>query len=316
MKLLVYIVFICFVFLTACKDSPIEANQGNRDNIIQEVIDQTNLDTLSYFVRLLSGEIPVNINGTTHLIYSRHKNHIGNNLSGELLFQILNNYGHDVRDQWFSKTGRNIYATQRGLEFPDQYYILCAHYDSMPDSSVSPGADDNASGTAAVLEAARILKSYQIKYSLIYALWDEEEQGLVGAFNYAYQARSNGDDILGVINLDMIGWDSNNDGRFWINVRDTANSTHLSERMVQIHDDYEIGLSPQVLNPGSGSDNVAFWYYGFSAIGVEEMYGEDWNTNYHKSSDQIIYFNLSYFESLTQLLIGTAASLAEVQEQN
>jgi Zn-dependent M28 family amino/carboxypeptidase len=182
----------------------------------------------------------------------------------------------------------------------------------MPDSSISPGADDNASGTAAVLEAARILQNYTTKYSLIYALWDEEEQGLIGAYNYTIMAWNSNENIMGVINMDMLGWDSNDDGRFWINVRDTANSVQMSERMLQINDQYNVGLSPQILNPGSGSDNLVFWYYGFAALGIEEMYGEDWNDHYHLVSDTIDKFNMNYFHKISKLVIGTTVSLAEV----
>ena len=212
----------------------------------------------------------------------------------------------------FSAIGSNVIGIKTGTTYPENHYIICAHYDSMPDSSLSPGADDNASGTAAVLEAARILQNYSTKYSVIFALWDEEEQGLLGATHYAESAQNNYDNIEGVINMDMIAWDSNDDGRFYINVRDIGNSTYMSDQMVEIHDNYSIGLSPQVLIPGSGSDNLAFWWYGFAAIGIEEMYGEDWNDHYHLTSDTLDKFNLNYFYKISKLVISTTASLAEV----
>jgi len=270
------------------------------------------LDSLSHFVDVLSGETPANINGNFHTISTRHTNYPGNNIAAEYIHNKLEDFGLILSNQIFSITGRNVYGLQTGTEYPDQHYIICAHYDSMPDSSLSPGADDNASGTAAVLEAARIMQNYSTEYSVIYALWDEEEQGLIGARNYAHRARTNNENIVGVINMDMIAWDSNDDGRFWVNVRDTANSVHMTDRMVEIHDNYNIGLSPQILNPGSGSDNVPFWWYGFPAIGIEEMYGEDWNDHYHLTSDTIDKFNMDYFHKISQLVIGTTASLANV----
>jgi len=311
MRKLSFIFLIVLILLYSCEDNPTE-NKLVEVDLIENIILATDLDSLNHVVDILSGEVSVNINGSITTINSRHKNYPGNNVAADYIYQKLQQYGLDVSNHNFSGTGRNVYGVQTGTEYPDQHYIICAHYDSMPDSSLSPGADDNASGTAAVLEAARILQNYSTKYSVIYALWDEEEQGLVGAFNYAFRARENSENIVGVINMDMIGWDSNDDGRFWVNVRDTANSVHMSDRMIQIHDQYNIGLSPQLLNPGSGSDNVAFWLYGFPAIGIEEMYGEDWNDHYHLTSDRFQYFNLSYFYSLSRLVIGTLASLAEV----
>jgi len=311
MKNCIILFSIVLLMFFSCEDNPTK-NKVIEQDLIENIILDTDLDSLTHFVDILSGEIPANINGTVTTISSRHKNYPGNNIAANYIYQKLSNYGLIVSNQNFSTTGRNVYGKQTGTEYPDQHYIICAHYDSMPDSSLSPGADDNASGTAAVLEAARILKNYSTKYSIIYALWDEEEQGLIGALNYAHRAQNNNENIVGVINMDMLGWDSNNDGRFWINVRDTANSVHLSDRMVQIHANYNIGLSPQVLNPGSGSDNLAFWWFGFPAIGVEEMYGEDWNDHYHLTSDRIEYFNQNYFHNLSKLVIGTTASLADV----
>lgn len=196
-----------------------------------------------------------------------------------------------------------------GRLVPDSSYIICAHYDCYPDSSIAPGADDNASGVAAVLEAARVLSEYNPDYTVIYALWDEEEQGLHGSGFYAANARGTNQGIAGVINIDMIGWDSNNDGRFYVNVKDTSSSRYLSERLLEVHDIFEFDFEPVLLNPGSGSDNLVFWYYGFGAIGVEEMYGEDWNEYYHTTCYRLEHFNLAYFEDCSRLLTGTLAAL-------
>ena len=73
---------------------------------------------------------------------------------------------------------------------PNQQIIICAHFDSKPYSGPAPGADDNGSGTSAVLEAARILSKYKTDYTIIYALWDNEEIGLRGSAYYAQQASS------------------------------------------------------------------------------------------------------------------------------
>ena len=112
----------------------------------------------------------------------------------------------------------------------------------------------------------------------------------------------------------MIGWDSNNDGKFYINVRDTTQSAQVADRMVSIHNQFHIGLSPQVLNPGSGSDNLPFMYFGFSAVGVEEMYGSDWNANYHTTNDRLVQFNMQYFYKCASLCIVSLSSLAEMKE--
>ena len=76
---------------------------------------------------------------------------------------------------------------------------------------VDYGADDNASGCAAILETARILEPYQFDRTIVYAFWDEEEIGLYGSEDYASGASENSIDIKAVVNLDMIAWDEDND---------------------------------------------------------------------------------------------------------
>ena len=152
--------------------------------VVQSVIDQTNIDSLTYFVKELSGEVQTIINGTPYTIVSRHWNNASNDKAADYIKEKLDSYGLVTYDQPFSSTGRNVYGVQLGSQYPNKQYIICAHYDDMPSGSVAPGADDNGSGTAAVLEAARIFTQYDSKYTIIYALWDEEERGLYGSAYY------------------------------------------------------------------------------------------------------------------------------------
>lgn len=304
-----YFFVISLLLIISCEKSPVEISENSHD-FVQEVINRMDLDSLSRWVKELSGEDSVSIGGNKFVISSRHKNFLGNDLAVDYIKHKLQSFGLMVEDQIFSATGRNICGIQTGSVYPDQKYIFCAHYDCMPEDSVSPGADDNASGTAAVLETARILSDYSPAYTVMYAFWDEEEQGVKGSQYYAIRATQAGEDIKGVINVDMIGWDSDNDGRFWINVRDTANSTHLSEAILQVREQYQFGLTPQVLNPGYGSDNLPFWAMGFSSIGVEELYGGDWNIHYHTTDDRFSNMNQTYFFNLSKLLASTVTHLA------
>ena len=173
---------------------------------IQAIIDQTNLASLITFVEELSGEVSTIIGGTPYTILSRNKNQPGNDKAADYIQQKLEYYGLDVYNQSFGSVGRNVYGVQYGTDYPNQKFIICAHYDDMPSGTTAPGADDNASGTAAVLEAARIISKYISEYTIVYALWDEEEYGLIGAEYYAALAQAAGDSILGVVNLDMIAY--------------------------------------------------------------------------------------------------------------
>jgi len=273
------------------------------------IVNEVNLDSLIRHVENLSGERTVTINGNPVTIQSRHANYPGNDLAADYIQQQLQSYGLLVINHNYSATGRNVLAVQTGSEFPDMEIILGAHYDSMPENNFSPGADDNASGVAAVLEAARILSNYDNRYTLIYALWDEEELGVLGSIAYATEASTTNEQILCNVNVDMIGWDSDDDGIFLINTMD--HSLAYSNAALSTISRFDIGLTPQIVIPGYGSDNLPFWWNGFPAIGIEEDYFNDWNANYHTIDDRIGFFNLSYFHNCAKDIIGTVAALAQ-----
>jgi len=282
-----------------------------QDPAVQNIINQTNLDSLVYFVKELSGEVSTIIGGTPYTILSRHKLQPGNNKAADYIKQKLQSYGLPAYDQVFSSTGRNVYAVQLGTTYTNKKYIICAHYDDMPTGTTAPGADDNASGTAAVIEAARVFSNYLFPFTIIYALFDEEEQGLVGSAYFALQAYNAGDSIIGVINLDMIAYDSNNDNVAEIHTRPIAYSVALKDKMVQTNTTYSLGASLNVINPGlTASDHSSFWNKGYSAILLIERYYGDFNAYYHTVNDKLTYFNLPYYLKLSKLAFGTLAALA------
>lgn len=104
----------------------------------------------------------------------------------------------------------NVVAIQRGAKYPNRFIIMSGDIDSrVSDSnnftSDSPGANDNASGMAGTLEAARVLSNYQFNNSIIYVGLSGEEQGLYGGKGLAAYAKEKGWEIIGIMNNDMIG---------------------------------------------------------------------------------------------------------------
>ena len=281
---------------------------------VTQIINNVKTDSLMKYVNELSGNVPVNIAGVEYTITSRTKNSTTNNVAANYIKQKLASYGLQVFDQNFSTSGRNVYGVQTGTLYPDQKYIICAHYDDMPSTGLAPGSDDNASGTAAVIEAARIFSQFNTAYTIVYALFDEEEQGLVGSNYFATQARNNNEVILGVLNADMIAYDNNNDGKINIHTASYANSETLANNMSSINANYAIGLVSGIYNPGSSaSDHASFWYKNYGAILlIEDYYGNDFNAYYHTSNDKVTYFNIPYFGKCTKLINGTLASLVNI----
>ncbi len=104
----------------------------------------------------------------------------------------------------------NVVAIQRGSKYPNRFIIMSGDIDSRVSdpnnfTSESPGANDNASGMAGTLEAARILSNYQFNNSIIYVGLSGEEQGLYGGKGLAAHAKEKGWEIIGIMNNDMIG---------------------------------------------------------------------------------------------------------------
>ena len=111
-----------------------------------------------------------------------------------------------VKDVWIN----NVVAIQKGTKYPNRYIIMSGDIDSRVSdpkdfTSNSPGANDNASGMAGTIEAARVLSKYQFENSIIYLGLAGEEQGLFGGKGFAEYAKTNNLEIIGIFNNDMIG---------------------------------------------------------------------------------------------------------------
>ncbi len=269
---------------------------------VQEIIDQVSKDGIIQAVRDFSGEDSTVVNGNKVLIRNRENGTTGNDLAADYLKEQLTNFGLSVTDDAYSSGGRNIYATQTGSLNPNNIFIICGHYDSVADYC----ADDNASGTVTVLEAARILSNYEIENTVIYALWDEAESGLKGAREFANKAAQNGDNIVAVLNMDMMAYDSNNDKVFDIDVRNIANSYQIRDDLIALVDSFNFDLIPLVVDPGTyASDHKPFWDVGYSAV----LFGESWetgdmNSEYHTSDDRISLFNVDYYFEMVKLAVA------------
>jgi len=112
----------------------------------------------------------------------------------------------------------NVVATLKGTQSPQRMYVVSGHYDSrvsdvMDASSAAPGANDDASGTAAVMELACVMAQHHFDATLVFMAVAAEEQGLFGATHFAQQAREKNLDIAGMFTNDIIGSSRAEDGR-------------------------------------------------------------------------------------------------------
>jgi hypothetical protein len=140
---------------------------------------------------------------------SKHVSRPGNKLAAAYLFDAYSSFGYEPRYQSFDarnavdgKTA-NVLATLKGTVNPELVYVVSSHYDSV---AVGPGADDDSSGTAALLETARLLAKHPQPATIVFASFTGEEAGLLGSREFVRQAVASQMQVVGALNNDMIGW--------------------------------------------------------------------------------------------------------------
>jgi hypothetical protein len=238
-------------------------------------------------------------------------------LAGDFLYNYFSTLGLQTAADPFtfsSRTSRNIVATIPGIVLPEYVVILCAHYDSTSGSETSstlaPGADDNASGTAAVMEIARVFAGRPFDFTLKFVCFSAEEWGLYGSKHYAEEARKAGEKILGVLNMDMIAYtDALPED---LNIFTDTASQWLANWFVLCARQYaSIDLAVAVSPSMRASDHSPFWDQGYSALIAIEDYGLH-NPYYHKTTDVLSTLNLDFATSVTKIVLAVAAGLAQL----
>jgi hypothetical protein len=197
-----------------------------------------------------------------------------------------------------TKTGYNVIAKKVGALYPDVYIIVCAHYDGV---STSPAADDNGSGTAGVLEMARVLKDSTLNVTVLFITFDAEETGLNGSAHYAQAAHRRHDQIAAVWNMDMIG---HIDNSAHANLFSGASSRY-AQTWINIAGPL-VGITGHLAGGSAGSDHYPFLQVGYEATFLAEY---NFSTVYHTPSDSTTHMN---FEYMTRMVKASVAWLMTV----
>jgi len=274
-----------------------DASAGQRNDFVIDLIQQVNQSLYLGYWQNLTGFGP------------RLTSSSACQAAATYIFTQFQDMGLSVRYDNWSKSGfaaSNIEATLPGTDVNNsEIFIICGHYDSV---SVSPGADDDGSGTVATIVAASIMSKYSFNTTIRFVTFSGEEQGLLGSAAYAEEARMNGDNIVGVLNADMISYAiTSEDGSNLIIFEDTA-SEWLYTFMVNVENLYDSLIDLNLIHGGYtwGSDHNSFWDQQYNAIFTFE-YTE--TPYYHTSNDTIAHANISYALKNTKLLLATLAQL-------
>jgi leucyl aminopeptidase len=207
------------------------------DPRVADILNDLDPDTWASWIRLLSGEQPVELNGETYTIETRFTENLFNGDPDARAFEFvagqLRQWGYEDGVTLFEEAytpdlddgttpeWKNLVAVLPGTDpaWASQEVLLTAHLDSITGSDpteIAPGADDNATGAATLLEAARVFKDRSFKRTIRIVFFTGEELGLHGSRAYVAQHADELGSILGVINLDMFGYDADDDRCFEI----------------------------------------------------------------------------------------------------
>jgi len=215
--------FLLFM-LGSCTESglsPVESGPGAKDAQISEMLEQISADSIEAIVRTLAGF------KTRHTLSETTSDTIGIGAARRWIKKEMDRYSIqsggrlDVKfHQFTQQPGHrvpqpaeivNIEATLPGADSADdRMFVISGHYDSrasniMDAESMAPGANDDASGTAAVMEIARVMSAHEFPSTIVFLLVAGEEQGMLGSAKWAGEAAAGGKQIAGMITNDIIG---------------------------------------------------------------------------------------------------------------
>ncbi len=203
-------------------------------------------------------------------------------------------------EQQMYPTGVNVYASIAGET--SQLVVIGAHYDTV---SGSPGADDNATGVAVVLAAARYLRDTPCRGPTVdVVFFDQEEEGLFGSRAFAQMLAGSGADVIAVHTIDQAGWDADADGSFEIELPTTALEQEYRAAAKAVG-------ATVTTTTTSGTDHEAFREAGFPAVGLTEGYTSGDTSPYrHTSQDVASTIDDDYLVLAAQLFGEVAISEA------
>jgi len=323
----------------ARSNSPSLAFASGKNPKVEAMLAAVTEEDIKSSTELLSGERPVEVDGATYAIVNRHtKSGIPVQKATQYVYDRLKDMGLTPSfSEWtFENEGeslknRNVVGEIKGQSTPEEIVILIAHLDSISDATdgIEPGADDNASGCVALLTAANIMKAYKFKRTVRFVFTTGEEQSLFGGTAYAKKAKTEGQKIVAVLNLDMIGYSKVTDPpvkpkqqikiRHWQNQTGYAMDLRIAQAYIDVVKTYGLDQVFEAVIVDDGevtSDQSPFWDTKiYPAAWVIEYAEKGYiNPKMHSLNDRINIMNLPYYAAVVKAALGTAANMAETMD--
>jgi hypothetical protein len=222
-------------------------------------------------------------------------------------FMINKTYREVVYEQW----QYNVIAFIKGTENPDSLCIIGGHYDNILNTgdpfTVVPGANDNASGVAAAMEIARIMKKYSFQpdNTIMFIAFASEEIGLWGSKDFAANPNGFSHKIKFMLNNDMIAYEPGTNPETWyVNIIDYDNSHSLRKDAEEMCTKYTLLGYINDNTHNKQSDSYPFFANGYKALFF--LSGKT-DTNYHTLNDVVENCNFEYCREIVRISVALLA---------
>ena len=327
-----YIIFLLVVFISL----PIMAEEGNQSlSRGDELLTLVQSDALEAQVIGLQENFASGPHLRAHRTRSAHHREATDDIVRYIMSQFSRSPRLKVSEQVFGGI-RNVTAVlpARPTSSSNRIFIICAHYDTQavrepnwnPLTSTAPGANDNGTGVAAMLEIAYLLSRYEYEHEIKFIAFGGEELGSLGSRHYVREASSTGvsgetdpvpvpEKIVGVFNLDMLGFNWKTD---LVEIVTNNDSAWISRALIIANTWYNIGLKIRRTQDEfvDISSHKSFWDGGYDAVTLTESstpwrdsQNYDANPFYRTSNDTVDKVNFGLVRKVTQLVLVTVDSL-------
>ncbi|MDZ4837300.1 MAG: M28 family peptidase [Candidatus Melainabacteria bacterium] len=312
------------------KVDPIDiSNLPAREPFVEKLLACIRADELTDLVAGLSGEKAVYVGDKSVILKSRSSHGEGVYLAMTWLEQFYRSLSitatripYTIRGKTYFNLEAKVAGKMTGAK--KRVYIYGSHLDSTAGNTwsnekVAPGADDDGSGTIAVLKIAEAFNSLVIPddVEIRFLHFTGEEQGLWGSIKYSDACAAAKDNIVGMIQCDMIGYCRTTEHMFDVHDNIDQNGSHvLTIAIVRAIAQYGLNLKPIDTHNNAiegRSDHAGFLNHGYKAVLVSERFtDEDFTPYYHQVTDTVDKFRMPFYVDIIRALIAAGVNLTGI----
>lgn len=317
MKFKLYYLVLIVVFTFSCKGQTSEtAQEVETTETIEKTADLFDADALLERVRFLSlDSLEGRQTGTKGNLIARE--YVINQFKKYGIAPLLNNYTQpftfEGRRDKKTYEGANVLGVIKGTEHSEKYIVISAHYDhvGVRNGEVYNGADDDASGTSAIIAMAEYFKNNPPKHSVVIAAFDAEEMGLQGAAHFVKANTLPKEQIAMNVNLDMVGRNDNNELY--------VVGTNLYTQLQPAIEDLQLPENFKLLVGHDGLDGKQSWVFSsdhgpFHREKIPFLYfGVEDHEDYHKPTDDFENIQPEFYAKAVTAVIAVFEKLDEMK---